>query len=139
MLTTSPEFSSAHLGLLVAYFKKGLDNQAFASAVRFFEILKGQQAVDALHSGFTAGGYREAMKRRGDVLAARAQHSHVSCVRIARLYAHAGQNDLAFTWLEKAVDTNETPTTHLAVARDWDGLRSDPRFQELLRRTNLLQ
>lgn len=137
VLNTNPDFSSAHLGLWVAYFKKHMDKEAFASALRFFEVLKDQEAVDALHAGFAAGGYRDAMKRAGDVLAARAQHSHVSGVRIARLYAHAGQNDLALTWLEKAVDANETPTSHLAVARDWDALRPDPRFQTLLRRLNL--
>ena len=139
VLATNPEFSSAHMGLWVAYFKKNMDNEAFASAVRFFEILKDRETVDALHAGFAAGGYREAMKRGGDVLATRAQHSHVSGVRIARLYAHAGQNGLALTWLEKAVDTNETPTSHLAVARDWDALRRDPRFQPLLRRLHLPQ
>lgn len=139
VLTTNPEFSSAHLGLWVAYFKKNMDNEAFASAIRFFEILKDQETVDALHAGFAAGGYREAMRRGGNVLAARARHSHVSCVRIARLYAHAGLDDLALAWLEKASDVNETPTNHLAVARDWDALRSDPRFHKLLRRANLPQ
>jgi len=139
VLATNPEFSSAHLGLWVAFFKKNMHNEAFASAVRFFEILKDQETVNALHAGFAAGGYREAMKRGGNVLAARAQRSHVSSVRIARLYAHAGQDDLALIWLTRAVDANETPTTHLAVARDWDALRSDPRFQELLRRINLTQ
>ncbi|HXX99744.1 MAG TPA: protein kinase [Candidatus Limnocylindrales bacterium] len=138
-LVSKPDFSSAHLGLWVAYFKKNMNNEAFASAVHFFEDLNDRETVNALHSGFAAGGYREAMKRGGDVLAARAQHSHVSAVRIARLYAHAGENDVALTWLEKAVSANETPTTHLAVARDWDALRPDPRFQVLLRRLNLPQ
>jgi len=138
-LASKPDSSSAHLGLWVAYFKKDMPNEAFASAVHFFEDLNDRETVDALHSGFAAAGYREAMKRGGDVLAARAQHSYVSGVRIARLYAHAGENDLALSWLEKAVSANETPTTHLAVARDWDALRPDPRFQSLLRRLNLPQ
>ena len=139
VLASKPDFSSAHLGLWVVYFKKNMDKEAFASAVRFFEVLNDRETLDALHSGFAAGGYREAMKRGGDVLATRAQHSHVSGVRVARLYAHASQNDLALAWLEKAVDAGETPTVHLAVARDWDALHSDPRFQALLRHLNLPQ
>ena len=139
VLAGNPAFSAAHLGLWVAYFTKGREQDAFASAVHFFEVLKDQETVDALHAGFNAGGYRAAMKHAGDVLATRSQKSHVSSVRIARLYAHAGQNDLALAWLEKAVDANETPIIHLAVARDWDALRPDPRFQALLNRLHLPQ
>ena len=139
VLASNPNFSSAHLGLWGAYFKKHMDTEAYAEAVRFFEVLNDQETVDALRSGFATAGYREAMKRSGDVLAARSQHTHVAGIRIARLYAHAGQNDLALTWLKNAVDANETPTTHLAVAWDWDALRPDPRFQSLLRRLNLPQ
>jgi serine/threonine protein kinase/tetratricopeptide (TPR) repeat protein len=139
VLSSNPNFSSAHMGLWGAYFKKHMDKEAYAEAVRFFQVLDDQEAVDALKAGFVAAGYREAMKRAGDVLAARSQRTHVSGVRIARLYAHAGQNDLALTWLKKAVDTNETPTLHLAVAWDWDALRPDSRFQDLLRRLNLPQ
>ena len=137
VLAGNPTFSSAHLGLWVAYFSKGKDQEAFSSAVHFFDALGDHETVEALQAGFAAGGYREAMRRGGDLLAARSQKSHVSGVRIARLYAHAGQTDLALTWLEKAVDTNEIPIFHLAVARDWDALRTAPRFKVLLRRLNL--
>ena len=54
--------------------------------------------------------------------------TRVAGIRTARLYAHAGQNDLTLAWLKTAVDANETPTAHLAVAWDWDALRPDPRF-----------
>jgi eukaryotic-like serine/threonine-protein kinase len=137
VLTSNPNFSSAHMGLWGAYFKKHMDKEAYEEAVRFFEVLNDREAVDALRAGFASAGYREAMKRAGDVLAARSQRTHVAGIRIARLYAHAGQNDLALTWLNKAVDANETPITHLAVAWDWEALRPDPRFQALLGRINL--
>ena len=139
VLTTNPNFSSAHMGLWGAYFKKRMDKEAFAEAVRFFEVLNDHEAVDALNAGFAAAGYHGAMKRAGDVLAARSQYTHVPGVRIARLYAHAGENDLAISWLQKAVEANETPVEHLGVGWDWEALRPDPRFQALLRRLNLPQ
>ena len=58
-------------------------------------------------------------------------------MRIARLYAHAGDKDEVLRWLKKACDERETPLTHLGVAWDWDFLRSDPRFQDLIRRVGL--
>ena len=137
VLASSPNFSSAHMGLWGAYFKKHMDREAYSEAIRFFEILNDHEAVDALRAGFASAGYPEAMKRAGDVLAARSRHTHVPSIRVARLYAHAGQNELALTWLERAVDAHETPVEHLAVAWDWEALRPDPRFQALLRRLNL--
>ena len=110
-----------------------------AKAVRFFEVLNDREAVDALRAGFASAGYPEAMKRAGDVLAARSRHAHVPGIRIARLYAHAGQNELALTWLERAVDAHEIPVEHLAVAWDWKALRPDPRFQALLHGLGLSQ
>ena len=58
-------------------------------------------------------------------------------VRIARLYAHAGENDQAMEWLQRAFEQRETPLMHLSIAWDWDGLRDDPRFRDLLRRVGL--
>jgi hypothetical protein len=79
------------------------------------------------------------MKRAADTLAARSGRVHVPSVRIARLYAHAGENERTLYWLEKAYAATESPLVHLGVARDWDGLRSDPRFQDLLHRMGLAQ
>jgi hypothetical protein len=60
--------------------------------------------------------------------------THVPAVRIARLWAHAGDADRALDWLERAYVWRESPLVHLRVSWDWDNLRDDPRFQSLLRR-----
>ena len=139
VLATQPNFSSGHLGLWGAYYKKHLDKEAWQEAVRFFETLNDHEVAAALKSGYQQAGYREGMKRAADTLSSRAQHSYVPGVRIARLYAHAGDTDHAILWLQKAYEANETPLAHLGVAWDWDQLRSDPRFQDLIRRMNYPQ
>jgi len=139
IVATQPNFSSAHLGLWGAYYKKKMEKEALEEAVKFFGALNDHETVAALTAGYRQGGYREGMRRAADVLRARAQHSHVAAVRIARLYAHAGDTDQALVWLEKACEAHETPLVHLGVAWDWDQLRPDPRFQDLLHRMNLPQ
>jgi serine/threonine protein kinase/Tfp pilus assembly protein PilF len=133
----SQDFSSVHMGLWCAYHKKGMDAQAVEEAKRFFMALHDGEVVDALEKGNTASAYRSAMRRAADVLAVRSSRSHVPAVRVARLYAHAGENAQAMYWLEKAYGQKESPLVHLAVARDWDELRADPGFQDLLHRLNL--
>lgn len=137
VLATQPNFSSAHLGLWGAYYRKHMNKEALEEAVKFFEAIHDQEIVAALKTGYLTGGYREGMQRAADALALRAQRSHVAGVRIARLYAHAGDAEHALFWLQNAYAAKETPLSHLAVAWDWDQLRSDPRFQELLRRLGL--
>ena len=137
VLATQPDYSSAHLGLWGAYYKKGMEKEAVQEAEQFFGALGDQEVVRALQEGFREAGYRRAMKRAADTLAARSGRVHVPSVRIARLYAHAGENERTLYWLEKADAATESPLVHLGVARDWDGLRSDPRFQDLLHRMGL--
>ena len=137
VLATVPDFSSAHMGLWGAYYRKGMNDQALAEARKFFSVLNDHEVDDALARGNSEGGYAQAMHRGADVLAARSSRSHVPAVRVARLYAHAGDRELALHWLQKACDERETPLTHLGVAWDWVSLRSDPRFQDLLRNLRL--
>jgi len=139
VLATQPDYSSAHLGLWGAFYKKGMEKEAVQEAERFFGALGDQEVVRALQTGYREAGYRRAMKRAADTLAARSERTHVPGVRIARLYAHAGEYERTLYWLEKAEAAREGPLVHLAVARDWDGLRSDPRFQDLLHRVGLPQ
>jgi serine/threonine-protein kinase len=136
VLASQPDYSSAHMGLWGAFYKKGLDQEALAEAKKFFGVLGDREVVEALDHGRAEAGYRGAMKRAGDTLAARSRRSHVPAIRIARVYAHAGENERALEWLEQAYQRRETTLIHVGVGWDWDGLRSDPRFQDLLRRMN---
>ncbi|MGZ4789771.1 MAG: protein kinase domain-containing protein, partial [Terriglobales bacterium] len=58
-----PKFSSAHMGLWGAYYKKHMDKEALEEAVKFFEALNDRETVAALTTGFRQAGYREAMSR----------------------------------------------------------------------------
>jgi Tfp pilus assembly protein PilF len=135
-LATEPDFSAAHLGLWGAYYKKGMNDEALAEASKFFVVLHDREVADALTRGQAEGGYAQAMRRGAEVLAERSRRSHVPAVRIARLYAHAGDKNEVLRWLRKGYDEGETPLLHLGVAWDWDFMRTDPRFQDLLRRMN---
>ncbi|HVO60991.1 MAG TPA: winged helix-turn-helix domain-containing protein [Terriglobales bacterium] len=137
VLATEPDFSSAHMGLWGAYYKKGMYAEALAEARKFFAVLGYHEVEEALRRGYAVGGYTRAMHMGAEALAARSRRTYVPAVRVARLYAHAGNNEEVLHWLQKAYDQRETPLMHLGVAWDWDLLRTDPRFQDLLRRMNI--
>jgi len=136
-LAADPGFSSAHMGLWGALYRKGMLEDALAEAGKFFAVLGDHEAEDALRRGYAEGGYSRAMHFGAEMLAKRSRRCHVPGVRIARLYAHAGENDQAMEWLQRAFEQRESPLMHLGVAWDWDALRDDPRFRDLLRRVGL--
>jgi len=59
---------------------------------------------------------------------------YVSPVAIANLYVRLGDNEQAIAWLEKAYQEHAGDLRNLKTEPLYDPLRSDPRFQYLLRR-----
>jgi hypothetical protein len=53
----------------------------------------------------------------------------------SQVYIGLGEFDLAFEWLSRGVDEGGARTLKVAVV--WDPIRSDPRFEELLRKLGL--
>jgi tetratricopeptide (TPR) repeat protein len=138
-LRGEPNFPAAHLGLWGAFREKRMYEEALAEAEKFFRLLGDTEVAGALSHGYQEFGYPEAMRQAAEKLAARSVVTHVPAIRIARLYAHAGEKERALEWLEKAYEQRESPLIHLAVGWDWDNLRDEARFQELMRRMNFPQ
>ena len=62
---------------------------------------------------------------------------YVKDLYIALLHVRLGDVDAAFQSLETAYTKHETELIYLKVDPQWDSVRSDPRFQNLLRRVGL--
>jgi tetratricopeptide (TPR) repeat protein len=56
---------------------------------------------------------------------------------VALLYARLEEKDQAFSWLEKAYAARAYELLYLKVGPEWDNLRGDPRFEDLLRRIGM--
>jgi hypothetical protein len=65
------------------------------------------------------------------------QQRYVSWYDFAVIYAGLGEKDQAFAALKKAYELRDIRLTIMKVSPVWDPLRSDPRFQDLLRRISL--
>lgn len=55
---------------------------------------------------------------------------------VALAHAALGEHEQAFEWLEKAVEDRSPQLVQLRLDPRLDRLRSEPRFQDLLRRMN---
>jgi hypothetical protein len=56
---------------------------------------------------------------------------------VASLYAEAGEKKSAIDWLERAYEQHGALLEYIRVSPEFEELRPDPRFKDLLRRLNL--
>ncbi len=116
-----------------------MQKEAFGAAKAYVKVNYDDRAVeDAFEQGYAQGGYREGMRRGAQALAARFRASFAVPTDVANLYVEAGENREALDWLEKGFDVRDPNLPYLWVAF-YDRLRSEPRFQALMRRMNLPQ
>ncbi len=81
-------------------------------------------------------GRRDDARRVADnARRASAQH-YLDAAWVSVPYAALGDKSEAFAWLQKAYQERSTYMPQIKVDAFFDPLRSDPRFQELLRRMN---
>jgi tetratricopeptide (TPR) repeat protein len=95
-----------------------------------------REMEEALTQGYAQSGYSGAMRRAADILAARAHKTYVGPGDVATLYAMAGEKAQALTWLEKGLEVHDPSAPQYSLDPVYEILRSDPRFQDLLRRMN---
>jgi len=67
------------------------------------------------------------------------ENERFDTVQMAIIYAQLGERDKAFEFLEKAYNGRSTILLWLKVSPEFDSLRSDPRFDDLMRRVGLPQ
>ena len=104
---------------------------AMRSAVSLSHGLAFAQAALA-HSLAKDGKTAEA-QRVLESLLHQSLRTYVSAYDIAIVYAGLGKNDDAIAWLRKAVGERSMFVVHMTWDARLDGLRSDPRFAELVK------
>jgi TolB-like protein len=137
LLRTSPQHPMLHGMLSAPLFHKAMYEESLAELKASYSSMGDLETVEALTQGYAQSGYEGAMRSAADLLAARARKTYVNSFDVASLYAIAGENDQAFEWLEKSLEERSPHMPYVDAYVELEPLRSDPRFQALLRRMNL--
>ncbi len=136
-LAMQPDNPVALSILWLAASDSGQPAVAFEAAKAYLNVCYADPVVEeALEQGWEEGGFTEAMRRAAAALAQRFSTSYALPADIAAFYAMVGEHDEALDWLERAFEVHDPGMPYIGMPA-FDPLRSDPRFQDLLRRMNL--
>jgi eukaryotic-like serine/threonine-protein kinase len=138
-LELDPNAGNIRAQLAWAYGAKRMYPQAIAE---YEKISEPERAMTEEDQTVTSGlGWLYAVSgRRADALKMvkefkdLSSHAYIDPYNIAVIYAGLGDKDEVFRWLEKGYEQRSSGMPYLTPDPFWDGIRSDPRYIDLLRR-----
>jgi TolB-like protein/Tfp pilus assembly protein PilF len=137
-LEMDPHFAPAHNQLGWAYLRQGKNEEAVAEFQKGV-ALSGSDPNESIDLGYAYAvmGKRDQAKKILATLKRKRERSFVSPAGLAIVAGALGDKDEAFGWLNKAYELRDPQLTYLKVGPRFTPLRSDPRYQDLLRRMGL--
>jgi TolB-like protein/Tfp pilus assembly protein PilF len=143
-LAMQPNLLPARAAVQLVFISRGMREEQLADQRE--RIAGDPERVEAFERGLAEGGYEGAQLAIADLLAARYERSQgipdsgvmriFMPASIALRYRDGGDYARALDWLERAFEVRDPNLPYLGSPL-WDPVRSDPRYQELMRRMNL--
>jgi len=142
-----PSFARSHMFLAEIYREQGMYELAIDEGEKHMTLL-GLPPNDAARM---AAALRSAFRKSGEKGYLRMQLELIEAVRaidpklapplfvMAAIHAKSGENDKAFEYLERAYTQRQPDMVRLKRDRNFESLRSDPRFADLLKRIGFPQ
>ena len=138
LLEQDPNYSPAHAWLASIYAHKRLFDQEADEMETSLKLDGLPDVAAALRRAYTESGTRGLLLKDIELRSNPANKRLYWALFVAQDYARLGDKDNTFIWLERAW-TERAGWAFLKVDPDFDSLRSDPRFADLLRRIGFPQ
>jgi eukaryotic-like serine/threonine-protein kinase len=131
-------FPVAHGNLGQAYLAKGEYDKGLAELKQALTLSGNETSFKAeLANAYAVAGKNAEAETILHDLTALSSRQYVSPYNMALIYAGLGEKDQAFHWLDKAYEERSVRLINIAVHPRFAGLRSDPRFAELVNKIGL--
>ena len=133
-----PNFPPAHWTLGHVYLQNGKLQAAIDEAQKAVTLSGGApRYIAGLACAYARAGNKLEAQKRVEALKELRKRRFVDPMTIAIVYVALGDNDQAIAWLDRAIEENSAQYLWLKAAPLFDAIRSDPRFNDLLRRVGL--
>ena len=139
-LELDPNFMVAHFNRIWVYLAKSMFDEAMAEQERVLPVLQplsydNRALVGAVYA--IAGRTEEAKRilREWEEASAHERAEDVNHWALALIHLKLGNKDRAFEWLEKAFEAHTITPFLVKLYPYFDEMTSDPRFDELMKKT----
>jgi len=135
-LELDPSFPMTHGHLGCIYQLRG----NYEAAIQEYqtEISAGDSSwLSNLGNAYALSGNRTGAQDMLNALLRSSGQGSIRSIEIAFVYYGLGDRGIAFEWLNRAYQGGDIGFINLKTDPTWNGLRSDPRFKELLRNVGL--
>ncbi|MGB7210340.1 MAG: winged helix-turn-helix domain-containing protein [Pyrinomonadaceae bacterium] len=132
------EFSTVHKFLINSYSAKGDEAQAFEWFVRQrTQFGDKPDEIQSWKTIYAKSGWRGIFERQLEQAKEAEKNGKPNYIWLAFFSIELGEREPAFAYLEKAFVKRQWAMTTLKVEPRFDPLRSDPRFEDLVKRVGL--
>ncbi len=131
-------FFRTYIGLSRSFEQKGDYAQAFEWFLRG-ETQRGKSAeeLNAWKTVYDESGWQGVLQRQLEMSKEKEKKGEAKSAAVVRLSAQLGDTEQAFAYLEKSYQKHELLMVQLLIDPRLDSLRSDPRFDEMVKRVGL--
>ncbi|NOT46321.1 MAG: hypothetical protein HOP17_01035 [Acidobacteria bacterium] len=138
LLEMDPEFLGVYDTLIGSYLMKGEDAEAFKWFLHELEQKKSKpDEIESWKTIYAQSGWPGIFERQLEQAKEAERNGNPSPMKLVRLYLKTGKPEKAFVYLGKAFDGRVQGMISLKVSPNYDPLRADPRFDDLIRRVGL--
>jgi pentatricopeptide repeat protein len=134
VVETDPNFYLAHMYRCQTYEYKGEFAEAIAECEKAKALNSDPAVLSYLVVAYARLGKREEAVKLVEQMHEQAKQRYVPAYSFGVAYTGLGDKDQAFQWLERSLQDRAWEITYLKVDASMDGLRSDPRFDDLVKR-----
>jgi eukaryotic-like serine/threonine-protein kinase len=138
-LEIDPKYWVAHRNLGVVYAYQGKHNEAITEFQKAVTDSAGSAySIGYLGYGYSVAGRRSEAEKKITELRGQSRHKFIPSLSVAVIYTGLGDKDRAFEWLQKAYQEREGWLVwYFILDPEFDSLRSDARYGDLLQRLGL--
>jgi serine/threonine protein kinase/tetratricopeptide (TPR) repeat protein len=138
-LAMDANFAPARRTLEIVYSQRGMTREALGEWQKALTLSGNPELAASLESDFAATGYQGLLRDWMEGMKQVAKERYVSPYNIAQSHARLSEMGPALEWLTKALDQRDSRMVALKVDPCFDALRTDPKFQALIKRVGLPQ
>jgi TolB-like protein/Tfp pilus assembly protein PilF len=136
VLELVPDYADAHQSLADDYFAKGMCKESLQEGWIYLTIMGFPQIAERSRQDWAKFGCNGVLRRRIQTQSDPANMVTYYPLQVAEDYARLGDKEKAFYWLERCY-TEQVGMNFVKFEPAFDGLHSDQRFTDLLKRMGL--